>query len=101
MVVASSRLPFASGSASLHSIIPAPVASRSFFTSAALISAITAYLRSVPSFQFGNCTKKRRPIVQAGGVYSKRKIRLTPGTSPVQGEPDDRHGRGGRDRRLR
>src|SRR4249920_962757 len=37
-VVASSKLPLASSRAALQSIIPAPVWSRSFFTSAALIA---------------------------------------------------------------
>src|SRR5688572_25095769 len=40
MVVAASRSPFASLRAALHSIIPAPVRSRSFFTNAALISIV-------------------------------------------------------------
>jgi hypothetical protein len=44
MVVASSMLPFASVNAALHSIIPAPVASRSFFTSAAVISVMSPSL---------------------------------------------------------
>src|SRR3954451_2187146 len=38
IVVASSMLPFDSVSAALHSIIPAPVASRSFFTMSAVIA---------------------------------------------------------------
>jgi hypothetical protein len=42
MVVACSMSPFASLRAALHSIIPAPVASRSFFTNAALISMMPA-----------------------------------------------------------
>jgi hypothetical protein len=39
-------LPFASVSAALHSIIPAPVASRSFFTIAALISIVAISVSS-------------------------------------------------------
>ena len=39
IVVASSKSPFPSVSAALHSIMPAPVASRSFLTSAAVIVA--------------------------------------------------------------
>src|SRR4051812_21383293 len=45
MVVASSTLPPASASAALHSIIPTPVASRSFFTIAAVISMSTPRTR--------------------------------------------------------
>src|SRR5262249_10187753 len=52
IVVASSKLPFASSRAPLQSIIPAPVWSRSFFTSVALIAML-------PSL---SCrTEKRRP----------------------------------------
>src|SRR3954451_20147994 len=50
MVVASSRLPPASARAALHSIIPAPVASRSFFTIAAVISMSTPRTVVNPSF---------------------------------------------------
>src|SRR6476659_3415650 len=52
MVVASSRSPFASVRAALHSIIPAPVASRSFFTNAALISVITFSVMAFSEYQF-------------------------------------------------
>jgi hypothetical protein len=40
IVVASSKLPWASSSAAFQSIMPAPVWSRSFFTSAALIAIV-------------------------------------------------------------
>src|SRR5688572_4505571 len=50
IVTASSRLPLASTSAFLHSIMPAPVASRSFFTSSALI-AIAVAIRQLPKPQ--------------------------------------------------
>ena len=44
-VIASSMLPFASVSAALHSIMPAPVLSRSCFTCAAEISIVAICLK--------------------------------------------------------
>jgi hypothetical protein len=53
IVLASSKLPFASVSAFLHSIMPAPVWSRSFFTMSAVI-AVVAISLSVPKKSAGS-----------------------------------------------
>src|SRR5687768_9845618 len=55
--------PFASVSAALHSIIPAPVISRSFFTIAAVISAITAPEKSL---QLSPPVPRLGPPLEAG-----------------------------------
>src|SRR5262245_26573405 len=106
--------PLASVSAALHSIIPAPVASRSFFTNAALISVITLELPEAASSQLPapsyetqsgkreagswKLYKKTPAHVQAGDVYSKPWVRPTPGTGTdrvgIDGPPGrDAHGR--------
>src|SRR4029450_5324307 len=63
-VVASSMLPLASVSAALHSIIPAPVRSRSFLTVAAVISAMSLLLLLL--FTSGRAAGAARSVSKAG-----------------------------------
>src|SRR6266545_3619830 len=105
-VVAASRSPFASVSAPLHSIIPAPVASRSFFTIAAVISIVVILVVSscqspVTSYQFGAAdwplgtgnwqlvpyiTNAGR--VSAGVKLTRGVLRPTPASRRVHAAPD-------------
>src|SRR5262245_8195396 len=64
IVFASSKLPFASVSADLHSIIPAPVWSRSFFTMPAVIAIVVLVISFV-----GRAFRERKKSI---GLHAQR-----------------------------
>ena len=79
-VIASSMLPFASVSAALHSIMPAPVLSRSCFTWSAVISAIVESLVLSASLRLRSLRRwlegpDRRLYKQSAGSVSRRVTR--------------------------
>src|SRR5688572_225197 len=80
-------LPFASVSAALHSIIPAPVLSRSCLTCSAVIFAIVAISISLRHHHEGHERKSGQPAV-TGDVFRLRVLRgrsVTPGKEePIQ-----------------
>src|SRR3954468_20833855 len=79
IVLASSKLPLASSRAALQSIMPAPVWSRSFFTSAALIAMVISYEKNAGP-----------PERKAGVDRGESKRLLTPTPEPPRDDgPED------------
>src|SRR5262245_46501929 len=81
IVVASSKSPLASVSAFLHSIIPAPVWSRSFFTSAALIAVGIVVLQ-------GAGRPEGRPLRTKKGDRTKKKAPGSREPAPRNANPN-------------